>query len=194
MESNNEEKILEEKSNNFSISSREEIFIDKSPLSNKPKTKLSHKYSFWFKISMNKQMKKIAEFDTIEDFWAIYQHLKKPDNFSEKMKMQMTKEDKLNKNEGILSFLCNKGYTSIIWEEILLGILSGIIPKNISDNINNIVCISKNKYNILQIYFIKYEQDYYKDLEKCIRNLIQMPNEVPITIKKIIDNDNKENK
>ena len=43
-------------------------------------------------------------------------------------------------------------------------------------------------------YFIKYEQDYYKDLEKCIRNLIQMPNEVPITIKKIIDNDNKENK
>ena len=194
MESNNEKKIFEEKSNFFSISSREEIFIDKSPFSSKPKTKLSHKYSFWFKIFKNNQMKKIAEFDTIEDFWAIYQHLKKPDNFNKRMELKMLKEDELNKNEGILSFLCNKGYTSIIWEEILLGLLSGIIPKNISDNINSIVCISKNKYNLIQILFKEYNQDYYKDLEKCIRNLTQMPHEVPIIIKKFFDNNNKVNK
>ncbi len=61
------------------------------------KTKLLTKFAFWFRISeemlrnqlpkqtldsndYENQEKKIAEFETIEDFWAIFQHLRKPDS------------------------------------------------------------------------------------------------------------------
>ena len=61
------------------------------------KTKLWTKFAFWFRISeemlrnqlpkqtldsneYESQVKKIAEFETIEEFWAIFQHLRKPDS------------------------------------------------------------------------------------------------------------------
>ena len=46
--------------------------------------KLSDKYAFWYHINeispdqeYESQIKKLAEFDTLEDFWAIFQYLKK---------------------------------------------------------------------------------------------------------------------
>ena len=118
-------------------------------------TKLSHKYSFWFFISKEviknniqyeSKNKKIAEFDTIEDFWKIYQHIKKPDNCQEGIQLKMFKDniepkwdDASNKNGGKMTLLCNKEYTSIIWEEIILNIIGNIFPKNILDNINGVV-------------------------------------------------------
>ena len=101
--------------------------IDKSQ-----KTKLSNKYVFWFRISEDilknqfpkqaldtseyeSQVKKIAEFDTIEDFWAVYQHIKKPDNCKQGIEIQLFKEnikpmweDEFNKNGGKLSLKLNK--------------------------------------------------------------------------------------
>jgi hypothetical protein len=67
------------------------------------KTKLSQKFAFWYRISddallgtkqLNQneyehQVKKIAEFDTIEDFWAIFQHLRKPDSCKPGVEFQM---------------------------------------------------------------------------------------------------------
>ena len=171
-----------------------------------PKQKLSHKYSFWFFITQgalknNKyesKNKKIAEFDTIEDFWKIYQHIKKPDNCQEGIQLKMFKDniepkwdDDSNKNGGKMTMLCNKDYTSIIWEEIILNIIGNIFPKNILDNINGIVFMSKNKYNTIQIWFKEYNENYCKELEQCFRNIIQIPNEVPIKFKRIYNGEKK---
>ena len=171
-------------------------------------TKLSHKYSFWFFISKGviknniqyeSKNKKIAEFDTTEDFWKIYQHIKKPDNCQEGIQLKMFKDniepkwdDASNKNGGKMTLLCNKEYTSIIWEEIILNIIGNIFPKNILDNINGVVFLSKNKYNTIQIWFREYNENYCKALEQCIRNMIQIPNEVPIKFKKIYNEEKKE--
>ena len=76
---------------------------------NSSKTKLGNKFAFWFRISeevlknqipnksldtneYESQVKKIAEFDTIEDFWAIFQHLRKPDSCKQGIEFQLFKE------------------------------------------------------------------------------------------------------
>ena len=184
--------------------------IDKIPPQNNKsqKTKLNNKFVFWFRISEDilknqfpkqaidtseyeSQVKKIAEFDTIEDFWAIYQHIKKPDNCKQGIEIQLFKEnikpmweDESNKNGGKLSLKLNKGYTTIIWEELILGIIGNILPAEISEGINGIVFSSKKESNILQIWFKDYNKKYTAELEQCIRDLIQIPNEVPIDIRK----------
>ena len=93
-------------------------------------------------------------------------------------------EDELNKNGGKLSLKLNKGYTTIIWEELILGIIGNILPAEISEGINGIVFSSKKESNILQIWFKDYNKKYTGELEQCIRDLIQIPNEVPIDIRK----------
>jgi translation initiation factor 4E len=180
---------------------------------NLQKTKLSNKYIFWFRISddiiknqfqkqsidsteYENQVKKIGEFETIEDFWSLYQHIKKPDNCKQGIEIQMFKdpikpmwEDEYNKKGGKLSLKLNKGYTTIIWEELILGIIGNILPKEINEGINGIVFSSKKESNILQIWFKDYNKNYYAELEQCIRDLIQIPNEVPIDIKKFFFED-----
>ena len=50
------------------------------------KTKLSRTYTFWLTINAAESqkfedaIKKIGTFDSVEDFWAIYQHLKRPED------------------------------------------------------------------------------------------------------------------
>ena len=212
MQKSSKENILEEKPNIISNESSD-ININKDPPQSsdkKPleKTKLSQKYVFWFRISeeilKNKipkqnldsseyesQVKKIAEFDTIEDFWAIFQHLKKPDKCNPGIEFQMFKEnikpmweDEYNKKGGKLTLKLNKGYTTVIWEEIILGIIGNILPKHIMDGINGVVFCAKKEFNTLQIWFKEYDRNYYMELEQCFRDLIQIPNEVPIDIKK----------
>ena len=180
---------------------------------NLQKTKLSNKYIFRFRISddiiknqfqkqsidsteYENQVKKIGEFETIEDFWSLYQHIKKPDNCKQGIEIQMFKdpikpmwEDEYNKKGGKLSLKLNKGYTTIIWEELILGIIGNILPKEINEGINGIVFSSKKESNILQIWFKDYNKNYYAELEQCIRDLIQIPNEVPIDIKKFFFED-----
>ena len=180
----------------------------------KEKTKLTNKYAFWFRISkqnmknstLNKikyesQIKKVSEFDTIEDFWAIYQHLKTPDKCEPGIDIHLFKEpikplweDDSNKNGGKLIIKCNKGYTSIIWEEIILDLLGGLIRKDLSDEINGIVFKSKKECNFLEIWVKDCIKNNLSQLEKSIRDLIQIPNEVPINFKKFYIDGNEDSK
>ena len=138
---------------------------------NSSKTKLENKFAFWFRISeevlknqlpnkaidtneYESQVKKIAEFDTIEDFWAIFQHLRKPDSCKQGIEFQLFKspikpmwEDEYNKNGGKITLKLRKQYTTIIWEEMILAIIGNILPKKINDEINGVVFSSKKEFN-----------------------------------------------
>ena len=118
------------------------------------KTKLENKFSFLYRIDQNNshqaqkqilakekyesQVKKIAEFDTIEDFWGIFQHLRKPDSCRPGIEYFMFKEpvkplweDENNKNGGRFSLKLKRGFTTIIWEEMIFTLIGGIFPKEI---------------------------------------------------------------
>ena len=73
------------------------------------KTKLENKFSFWYRISddiaqyqapkqaldkkiYETQVKKIHEFDTVEEFWGVFQHLRKPDSCKPGIEFMMFKE------------------------------------------------------------------------------------------------------
>jgi translation initiation factor 4E len=90
------------------------------------KTKLKSRFAFWYRISeelyqtpqkttidqkeYENQVIKIAEFETIEDFWAIFQHLRKPDSCRPGIQFQLFRADikpiweDINNNE----YICKK--------------------------------------------------------------------------------------
>ena len=176
-------------------------------IDNTPKTPIEQKFSFWYRISddalinqqpgktldkkeYENQVKKIAEFDTIEDFWSIFQHLRKPDSCRPGIEFQMFKnpimpmwEDEYNKNGGKFSIKLRKDYTTIIWEEMIFALIGGVLPKEVKDELNGIVVSSRKEFNVLQIWFRNYNSNITPDIEQCIRDLLQIPNEVDLEIK-----------
>lgn len=183
---------------------------------NSSKTKLENKFAFWFRISeeilknqlpnkainsneYESQVKKIGEFDTIEDFWAIFQHLRKPDSCNPGIEFQLFKvpikpmwEDEYNKNGGKISLKLRKQYTTIIWEEMILAIIGNVLPKKINDEINGIVFSSKKEFNTLQVWYKTFNKEINAELEQCIRDLIQIPDEVPLEAKPFFQTYKKE--
>ena len=137
------------------------------------------------------QVKKIAEFDTIEDFWAIFQHLRKPDSSFEGIEFQLFKnpikpiwDDENNINGGSVSIKLNKDFTTIIWEEMVFAIIGDVLPKEIQEEINGIVVTRKSNYNTLEIWFKHYDEETKKNIDSCIRDLIQIPPEVNLYFQK----------
>ena len=171
------------------------------------KTPIKEKFSFWYRISddalinqqpgktldkkeYENQVKKIAEFDTIEDFWCIFQHLRKPDSCKPGIEFQMFKnpimpmwEDENNKNGGKISIKLRKDYTTIIWEEMIFALIGGVLPEEVKDELNGIVVSSRKEFNVLQIWFRNYSVKIIGEIEQCIRDLLQIPNEVELEIK-----------
>ena len=171
------------------------------------KTKLENKFSFWYRISddiiqyqspkqaldekiYETQVKKIHEFDTVEDFWGIFQHLRKPDSCKPGIEFMMFKEpikpmweDEFNKNGGRISLKLRKKYTTIIWEEMIFALISGIIPNDMKNEINGIVVSSRKEFNTLQIWFKTYDEKINSELGQCIRDLLVIPPEVNLEIR-----------
>ena len=174
-------------------------------------TKLENKFSFWYRISddlyqfqskqpidkkeYENQVKKIGEFDTIEDFWAIFQHLRKPDSCKPGIEFQMFKnpvkpmwEDENNKNGGRISIKLRKDYTTIIWEEMIFALIGEVLPKEIKEEINGIVVTSRKEYNTLQIWIKSFDSKTNIKIENCIRDLLQIPPEVNLEFKQFFKN------
>ena len=183
------------------------------------KTKLKNKFSFLYRITDNlqyqpqkeilakekyeSQVKKIAEFDTIEDFWDIFQHLRKPDSCRPGIEFFMFKEpvkplweDENNKNGGRFSIKLKQGYTTIIWEEMIFTLIGGILPEEIRDEINGIVVMSKKEFNTLQIWFKTFDTNITSEIEKCLRDILVIPEEVKLEPKQFnvtVNNNNINN-
>ena len=167
------------------------------------KNKLKSKYVFYYRISddqksqknINKedyetQIKKIAEFDTIEDFWAIFQHLRKPDSCRPGIEFQLFRgdikplwEDESNKNGGKVSIKLCKDYTTIIWEEMIFALIGDVLP----EKINGIIVSSRKEMNILQIWFNDWSEEGNNNIKKMIRDLLQIPPEVTFEFKKFFN-------
>ena len=224
LQSQQEEKIPQEETkfenknnnnnNNNSISSSKQNKKEESQLN--PNKKLENKFSFLYRIDENiryqsqkqvmekekyeSQVKKIADFDTIEDFWSIFQHLRKPDScipgieyFMFKEPIKPLWEDENNKNGGRFSIKLKHGYTTIIWEEMIFALIGGILPKEMKDQINGIVVTSRKEFNTLQIWFKNYDDKITEDLEQCIRDLLVIPSEVKIEKRQFNKKDNGNN-
>ena len=180
------------------------------------KKKLTAKYTFWYRISedynsqqktqINKedyenQVVKIGEFDTVEDFWAIFQHLRKPDSCKSGIEFQLFRnpikplwEDDNNKNGGRISIKLKKGFTTIIWEEMIFAFIGDVIQEKIKNDINGIVVTTRNNYNTLQIWFRNWNDETNIIIDNYIKDLLQIPPEVNLEFKRFNQENNLKEK
>ena len=159
--------------------------------------KLSNKFVFWYHINeisadqeYESQIKKLAEFETLEDFWAIFQYLKKPDDCKQAIEFQLFKnqikpmwEDENNKNGGRIALKLRKEFSNLVWEELVFAFIGGYFDKEIKDEINGLVINCKKDFNTLQIWLKTYTTEVTSALEKNIREILNIPNEVALDIK-----------
>ena len=188
----------------------------KSENSNELNHPLFTNFTFWFRInetstlnpyknSINfidyeNQVKKLSTFSTIEDFWKIFQHLKKPDELNIGIEIDLFKneikpvwEEEVNKNGGKIALKLNKNFTSIIWEELIFAFIGGNFPDNIKNEINGILISSKKEFNVLQIWFRDYNFKIIKEIQYFIKNLLQIPKEIKLNAVKFFKSNNNYN-
>ena len=159
--------------------------------------KLSNKFVFWYHINeissdqeYENQIKKLAEFDTLDDFWAIFQYLKKPDDCKQAIEFQLFKhpikpmwEDENNKDGGRIALKLRKEFSNLVWEELIFAFIGDYFAKEIKDEINGLVINCKKDFNTLQIWIKSYTNEVTSAIEKNIREILNMPNEVALDIK-----------
>jgi translation initiation factor 4E len=188
----------------------------KSENSNELNHPLFTNFTFWFRInetstlnpyknSINfidyeNQVKKLSTFSTIEDFWKIFQHLKKPEELNIGIEIDLFKneikpvwEEEVNKNGGKIALKLNKNFTSIIWEELIFAFIGGNFPDNIKNEINGILISSKKEFNVLQIWFRDYNFKIIKEIQYFIKNLLQIPKEIKLNAVKFFKSNNYNN-
>ena len=180
------------------------------------KKKLSSKYAFYYRVSEDfhsqqkgpintkdyeNQIIKIGEFDTVEDFWAIFQHLRKPDSCKPGIEFQLFRnpikpiwEDDNNKNGGRISIKLRKDFTTIIWEEMIFAFIGDVLQEKIKNEINGIVVTSRREFNTLQIWFKNWNLEKNNIIDNYIRDLLQIPPEVNLDFKKFNKEDSEETK
>ena len=159
--------------------------------------KLENKFVFWYHIINNSidqdykaQIKKLASFDTLENFWAIFQYLKKPDDIKQPIEFQLFKEgiapmweDEKNKNGGRIALKLRKEYSNLVWEELVFAFIGGYLAKEIKDEINGLVINCKKDFNTLQIWTKTFNEEVISGIEKNIREILCIPKEVVLEIK-----------
>ena len=92
-------------------------------------------------------------------------------------------EDEYNKTGGKISIKLKKDYTTIIWEEMILAIIGGVLPKSVRDEINGVVVSIRKEFNLLQIWFRNFTPNVTSELEQTLKDLLQIPEGVELDTK-----------
>ena len=165
--------------------------------------KFKDKFTFWYRIvdiSLLKDkkgesqyantVKKIADFDNVNDFWKIFQHMKKPENLQSGIEFHLFKndikalwEDESNEKGGRVSIKLKKDSSSLVWQEIILNFIGGNFNDKVKEEINGIVISIRKEFNFLQIWFKTYEKNNINEINKNLREILQIPNEVELDVK-----------
>jgi translation initiation factor 4E len=159
--------------------------------------KLQNKFVFWYHIidtssdqDYKAQIKKLAQFETLEDFWSIFQYLKKPDDYKQPIEIQLFKdgitpmwEDENNKKGGRISLKLRKEFSNLVWEELIFAFIGGYFNKEIKDEINGLVINCKKDFNTLQLWTRNFDSEINKGIENNLRELLNIPKEVILEIK-----------
>ena len=174
------------------------------------KLNLPEKFSFYYRISDNSLLgnmgnlqyestvKKIADFETVEDFWKIFQHMKKPEHLKNGIEFQLFKykikhlwEDESNKKGERISIKLKKENWYLVWEEFILLLIGWNFSDKIKEEINGVLISIRRDFNFLQIWFKTFENNNINDINQCLRELLQIPNEVELDVKPFANNKNE---
>ncbi|GAO49119.1 hypothetical protein G7K_3277-t1 [Saitoella complicata NRRL Y-17804] len=127
---------------------------------------LRHSFTFWFMhrapgqklTNYENSMRRIASFSSVEDFWAIYSHLMRPDGMPHISDIHLFRhgvrpvwEDELNMNGGKWIVRLRKGLASRYWEELVMAIV-GDQFHDVGDELCGAVLSIRNQEDILSVW------------------------------------------
>jgi translation initiation factor 4E len=158
------------------------------------KTKLPRKYTLWYtsateKANYEEKLKQIAVFETVEDFWAVYQHLKRPDQipndsdynlFVDEIKPMW--EDENNKRGGKWIMRLKKGYSSKFWEDLVLAFIGHKLDDE--EDVVGLIVSCKDTYDTISIWNRK--SDNVESIERTkdrIKTVLCLPKKTEIEYK-----------
>jgi len=139
--------------------------------------KLQHSYTFWYSTRItkrkvnrnyNQNLHCLGSFDTVEGFWMMYSHLKRPDDLNAQLKdgvyhdisdihlfktgIKPLWEDPSNCGGGKVMVRLKKGRSSLPWENLLLGMLGEQFLVSWGDQICGAVISMRPKEDILSLW------------------------------------------
>ena len=162
-------------------------------------TPLEFKYTFWFSYFRENRMKqvdgyednlnKVGDFQSAEDFWGFYQHMRRPDSLPKGCEFYLFKdgirplwEDKQNKGGGRFVLHIKKQHSNKVWEDILLAMLA---TDQDHEKLNGIV-INVRSWEILISIWTKdlVDEEGMERYKNWIRMGLTISENVPIDYKK----------
>ena len=123
---------------------------------------------------------KISDASNINEFWEIYQHMKKPSECPVGTDFHVFKkgiipmwEDNMNKDGGKLSVLLTYKYSNLIWEEVTFDFCKGILPYY--GYINGIVISMRQSFVVLSFWIKTKNNHIVEKIRYALTNFLQAP-------------------
>jgi len=135
-------------------------------------------------------MKKLAAFQTIEEFWRIYNHLIRPNTFTVttdyhlfKDGIKPTWEDPANQKGGKWMVRLKKGLASRYWEDLILAIIGEQF--DVGQEICGAVVSVRNNEDIISIWNRNADnEDASFKIRDQIRRILRLPPFISVEYKK----------
>lgn len=167
-------------------------------------TKLNQEFTYWFtffKKSKDKQleefesnMKTIGTFSSAEEFWGIYQHMKRPNSLPRGCEFFLFKkgikplwEDYANVGGGRFYISMKKSpVTNKIWEDLQIAF---ILTTPELDAINGVVLNVRTAEVFMSIWTKRITDEQIIKIKEWIKDSLELPNEQCIEYKKHPNNE-----
>lgn len=162
-------------------------------------TKLCQPFTFWFtyfKKSKDKQLeefednlKQISTFETAEEFWGIYQHMKRPDALPRGCEFFLFKkgikplwEDMANVGGGRFFLSMKKsGITNKVWEDLQIAML--MLGPDDQHGVNGVVLNVRTSEVILSVWTTALTEEQKNVSRTWLKEALDLPNEQIINYK-----------
>lgn len=173
-------------------------------MTNKVYLKLNNKYSFWITFFSNNKLGQINEyeenlkefgsFDSAEEFWNYYQHMKPLNQlpkgssyFLFKNDIKPSWEDTKNIGGGKFIIAIKKDDSgNKIWEDLLLELMTNAPETQL---INGVVANSKSSESLLSIWTSKIDNQEMFNIRHWLKKILGLPVEISIKYKEHPNNE-----
>ncbi|KAK6523847.1 hypothetical protein TWF281_001815 [Arthrobotrys megalospora] len=155
---------------------------------------LRHTWVVWYRApgtkfqDYEKSTQKIAAFSTVEEFWMIYSHLRKPRNLPHVSDYHLFKqgirpvwEDNENRKGGKWIIRLKKGVSTRYWEDLVLAIIGDQFG-DVSDDVCGAVLSIRNAEDVLSVW-TRTDTAVTLKIRETIKRVLNYPPETIILFK-----------
>mmetsp|Transcript_16639 Transcript_16639/g.18718 ORF Transcript_16639/g.18718 Transcript_16639/m.18718 type:complete len:212 (-) Transcript_16639:171-806(-) len=149
-------------------------------------TKLQRTFTVWCLLPDGKQgayldkLKNIGSFNTVESFWAYYQHLIRPNDLPDLAELHVFQEgirpmweDPANQKGGKVVMKIKKGFTSKFWEEVLMALIGEQF--GVGDEITGIVVSARKFEDKISLWFRSGSNAQVREtIKQSLRRIFQL--------------------